>query len=123
MPSTLSPEIRLKTAYGLAFSPDSRRVAFIGGRYVTMLDIGTCKALFAVHPIANPSRVDFSPDGRRLVVKGTSGRTIILAARPESCFVIFAIRGRERAIPQFLRRAHASSFPSLGADFSVSVTA
>jgi WD40 repeat protein len=78
MPSTLSPEIRLKTAYEFAFSPDSRRVAYIGGRYVTMLDIGTREPLFAVHPIANPSSIDFSPDGRCLVVKGTSGRTIIL---------------------------------------------
>jgi WD40 repeat protein len=48
---------------------------------VTVLDIGTRKSLFAVHPIANPSHVDFSPDGRCVVVKGTSGRTIILDAR------------------------------------------
>lgn len=81
MPSTPSPEIRLKTAYEFAFSPDNRRVAFIGGRYVTMLDIGTRESQFAVHPIANPSHIDFSPDGRCLVVKGTSGRTIILDAK------------------------------------------
>lgn len=81
MPATLSPAISLKTAYEFAFSPDSRRVAFIGGRYVTMFDIGTRKSLFAVHPIANPSHIDFSPDGRCVVIKGTSGRTIILDAR------------------------------------------
>ena len=78
MPSRLSPEIRLKTAHEFAFSPDGRRVAFIGGRYVTMLDISTRESQFAVHPIANPSHIDFSPDGRCLVVKGTSGRTIVL---------------------------------------------
>ena len=81
MPATLSPAISLKTAYEFAFSPDSRRVAFIGGRYVTMLDVGTRKSLFAVHSIANPSNIDFSPDGRCVVVKGTSGRTIILDAQ------------------------------------------
>lgn len=81
MPATLSPAISLKTAHEFAFSPDSRRVAFIGARYVTMLDVGTRKSLFAVHPIANPSHIDFSPDGRCVVVKGTSGRTIILDAQ------------------------------------------
>jgi WD40 repeat protein len=45
-----------------------------------MLDICTHKSLFAVRPIANPSHVDFSPDERCVVVKGTSGRTIILDA-------------------------------------------
>jgi WD40 repeat protein len=81
MPSTLSPEISIKKAHEFAFSPDSKCVAYIGGRYVTMLDIGTREPLFAVHPIANPSSVDFSPDGHRLVVQGTSGRTIILDSK------------------------------------------
>ena len=80
MPSTLSPEISLKTAYEFAFSPDSRRVALINERYVTVLDISTRKSVFAVRAIANPSHIDFSPDGRCVVVKGTSGRTIILDA-------------------------------------------
>jgi WD40 repeat protein len=81
MPTTLSREIKLKTAYEFAFSPDSKRVAFIGGRDVTMLDISTRKSMFAVHPIANPSHIAFSPDGRSVVVKGTSGRTIVLNAQ------------------------------------------
>jgi WD40 repeat protein len=81
MPSTLSPAITLKTAYEIAFSPDGRRVAFIGGRDVTMLDISSRKTVFAVHPIANPSHIDFSPDGQCVVVKGTSGRTISLDAK------------------------------------------
>jgi len=45
-----------------------------------MLDISTRKPVFAVRAIANPSHIDFSPDGRCVVVKGTSGRTIILDA-------------------------------------------
>ena len=102
MPSTLSPEICLKTAYEFAFSPDSRRVAFIGGRYVTMLDIGTRESQFAVHPIANPSHIDFSPDGRCLVVKGTSGARLSWIRRPESCSAIFATRRKEREIRRCL---------------------
>ena len=81
MPLPLSSAINLKTAYACAFSSTENHVAFIGGRDVSVLDIGTRKALFAVHPIANPSHIDFSPDGRRLVVKGTSGRTIVLDAK------------------------------------------
>jgi WD40 repeat protein len=46
-----------------------------------MLDISSRKTVFAVHPIANPSHIDFSPDGQCVVVKGTSGRTIILDAK------------------------------------------
>jgi WD40 repeat protein len=84
MPTMPSPEIRLKKGSEFAFSPDSRRVAFIGGRYVTMLELGTRESRFAVHPIANPSHLDFSPDGRFLVVKGTSGRTILLDAQTGS---------------------------------------
>lgn len=73
--------ICLKTAYEIAFSPVDSRVAFIGGRDITVLDIETRKNLFVVHPIANPSHIDFSPDGSLLAVKGTSGRTIVLDAK------------------------------------------
>ena len=75
-----SSVISLKTAHEVAFSPSDNRVAYIGGRDITVLDVHTRKTLFAVHPIANPSHIDFSPDGNRLVVKGTSGRTIVLDA-------------------------------------------
>lgn len=81
MPQTLSPAISLKAAYEFVFSPSGSQVAFIGGRDITVLDIATRKPLFTVHTIANPSHIDFSPNGRRLVVKGTSGRTILLDAK------------------------------------------
>lgn len=81
MPAKLqTSEISLKTAHEFAFSPDSKRVAFIGGRDLTVFDIETRKAIFAVHPIANPSHIDFSPDGNCLALKNTRGRTIILDA-------------------------------------------
>jgi WD40 repeat protein len=77
----MTPEITLKTASDFAFSPNSRHVAHIGGRDVTLLNLRTRKPRIAVHPIANPAHIDFSPNGRLIVVKGTSGRTIVLRAR------------------------------------------
>jgi WD40 repeat protein len=72
--------ITLKTAWELAFSPTGDRVAYFGGRDISVLDLAGGIPLFAVHPIANPSHIDFSPDGNNLVVKGTSGRTVVLDA-------------------------------------------
>ena len=71
---------KLKTAHEIAFSPDESAIAYFGGRDVTARALATSEELFRVHPIAHPSDIDFSPDGRRLVVKSTSGRTIILDA-------------------------------------------
>jgi WD40 repeat protein len=76
-----SPVITLKTAWEIAFSPAEDCVACFGGRDISVLDLQTSSPLFAVHPIANPSHIDFSPNGDCLVVKGTSGRTIVLDAK------------------------------------------
>jgi len=73
--------ITLKTAWEIAFSPTEDRVAYFGGRDISVLDLQTGRPLFAVHPIANPSHIDFSPNGDSLAVKGTSGRTIVLDAK------------------------------------------
>ncbi len=75
------PVISLKKAYELAFSPAGDQVVYIGGRDVTLLDARTGKPQFAVHPIANPSHLDISPDGSWLAVKGTSGRIVLLDAK------------------------------------------
>jgi hypothetical protein len=75
------PGAKLKTAHEIAFSPAEDRVAFIGGRDATVLSIPAFKPVFAVHPIANPSHIDFSPDGSRLAVKNTSGHTVVLDAK------------------------------------------
>jgi len=81
MPRTRSPVIKLKTAHEITFSPAEDRVAFFGGRDVSVLHFPTVEPVFAVHPIAHPSHIDFSPDGSRLVVKSTLGRTVILDAQ------------------------------------------
>lgn len=78
MTDTSPAAISFKTAYEIAFSPLGDRAAYIGRRDLTMLDLNSRQPVFAVHPIANPSQIDFSPDGRCLVVKGTSGRTVII---------------------------------------------
>jgi WD40 repeat protein len=72
--------IELKTAYEFAFDPLAERLAYIGGRYVSMLAVRSGETTFKVHQIANLSHIDFSPDGKRLAVKSTSGRAIILSA-------------------------------------------
>lgn len=76
-----SQVIELKTAHEIAFSPKEDRAAFIGGRDVSMVDLESGAILFAVHSTANPSNLDFSPDGKWLVVKSTSGRTKVLSAK------------------------------------------
>lgn len=81
MPRTQPPVVKLKTAHEIVFSPTENHVAFFGDRDVSILDLQTSKPVFAVHPIAHPSQIDFSPDGCRLVVKSTSGRTVILDAQ------------------------------------------
>lgn len=86
MPPTQPPVVKLKTAYKIAFSPTEDHVAFFGGRDISVLGLQTSKRMFAVHPIAHPSHIDFSPDGRRLVVKSTSGRTVILDAQTGRTF-------------------------------------
>ncbi|MGZ8900718.1 MAG: WD40 repeat domain-containing protein [Limisphaerales bacterium] len=78
MPRTLLPVVKLKTAHQIAFTTAEDRVAFFGDRYVSVQSVPSFQPIFAVRPIANPSDIDFSPDGSRLVVKGTSGHTIIL---------------------------------------------
>ena len=75
------PVVKFKTAHAIIFSPEENRVAFFGGRDVSVFSFPEFKPVFAVHPIAHPSDIDFSSDGRRLVVKSTSGRTIILDAQ------------------------------------------
>jgi len=81
MARTQPPVIKFKAAHEVVFSSEENRVAFFGGRDVSVFSFPEFKPMFVVHPIAHPSHIDFSPDGRRLVVKSTSGRTIILDAQ------------------------------------------
>jgi WD40 repeat protein len=57
-----------KWVYGVAFSPDGRRLAMTGGdRQVKVCDAGTGQVLFTLHGHTDKAfGVAFSPDGRRL---------------------------------------------------------
>src|SRR5438477_2086771 len=80
MPRTQYLIVELGTAHKIAFSPSEDRAAFIGNRDTSVLDLSTRKRLFSRQAIAHPSYLEFSPDGRRLVLKSTSGRVVILDA-------------------------------------------
>jgi WD40 repeat protein len=72
--------ITLKTAHEIAFSPDETRAILCGKREIIAIDPNTGASFFTVRPLANPSHIDFSPDGSRVVIKNTRGHTIILDA-------------------------------------------
>ena len=67
-------------------------MAFFSERDTTVLNLLSSELVVAVHPVAHPSDVDFSPDGSRLVVKGTSGRTVVLDAQTGRLLVDFRNR-------------------------------
>lgn len=75
-----SPIIKLKTGFQMVFSPTEDRLAFFGSRNVSVINLPSSDRVFFAHVISHPSQIDFSPDGARLVVKSTTGRTIILDA-------------------------------------------
>jgi WD40 repeat protein len=81
--------ITLKTAHEIKFSPSGDHVAFFGSRNVTVLDLISGKQVFEVCHTAHPSSIDYSPDGSRLVVKSTSGRTKVLDATNGDIFIDF----------------------------------
>ena len=69
--------VSLKTAHEIVFSPDETRAVLCGKREITAIDPHTGTSFFTVRPLANPSHIDFSPDGSRVVVKNTRGHTTI----------------------------------------------
>ena len=69
-----------KNAVDFIFSPDEERVFYQVGNTLTAMKLATREVLFAVKPATNVTHMDLSPDGSRLVVKNTSGRTLIVDA-------------------------------------------
>lgn len=89
MTRTSSRSFKLKKGYDLAFSPDSRTLATIG-RDIMLWDVAARKKRLSAHPVQHPSYIDFSPDGKRLAVKSTSGRIVIIDAATGDTLVDFA---------------------------------
>lgn len=69
-----------KNAEDFIFSPDEERVFYQVGNTLTAMKLATREILFAVKPATNVTHMDLSPDGSRLVVKNTSGRTLVVDA-------------------------------------------
>ena len=69
--------IPLKRSVQVRFSRNGELCASIS-RDVKVLHVAARKEVFTTRPMAHPSNLDFSPDGRLLAVKSTSGRVVML---------------------------------------------
>jgi WD40 repeat protein len=69
-----------KNAEDFIFSSDEERVFYQVGNTLTAMKLATREILFAVKPATNVTHMDLSPDGSRLAMKNTSGRTLIVDA-------------------------------------------
>jgi WD40 repeat protein len=69
--------LKIGSASPTLFSPDSSRLAAIGTK-VVMWNLETGAREFAVTPLRNITRADFSSDGGRLALKDTSGRIAVI---------------------------------------------
>jgi hypothetical protein len=68
---------RLPMGYAICCSDDGRKLACLGRR-VNVFDISSRQKISTTHPFPHPSHAAFSPDGKILVVKFTSGRIVVL---------------------------------------------
>jgi WD40 repeat protein len=66
------PPKKLKATYDLAFSPDGSLLSTIG-RDVWLWSVPDFRKVWKVKPLAHPSVPAFSPDGKRLAIKSTTG--------------------------------------------------
>lgn len=74
------PVLRLADASAVRFAPDDASLATLG-RELAVVDARTGARVCSARPVDDPASVDFSPDGARIVVKGTSGRIAVVDAR------------------------------------------
>lgn len=81
--------LKLPTTYAIALSRQGNRLATIG-RNVTIFDPIARRRIAWSHPISHPSYACFSGDGRRLAVKNTSGRIVIIDSSTASVVADFA---------------------------------
>lgn len=68
---------RLNGAYSLARTDDDQLVAFIR-RGVVVADLQNKIQLWKGLPVTTPASASFSPDGRLLAIKSTSGRICVV---------------------------------------------
>ena len=71
--------LNLGCAYGVQFSPDGTRLAVLGHELIVW-DVAARQKLWRCKPLADGSAMAFSPDGRQLAVKSTSGLLAVVDA-------------------------------------------
>lgn len=89
-----APSFRLRTAYHVAFSPDSRLVAAVG-RDVVWWSVPERRRLGSSRVPSNPSAAAFTSDGRTLVVKNTTGEFLTCDTATGDTLARYAPRGRD----------------------------
>lgn len=77
--TTMRKPLKIGRAYAVAVSPDETRVASLA-RFVFVWDLRSGKKSFRSHPCAHPSDAVFSPNGKYLAIKSTSGRIVVVSA-------------------------------------------
>jgi len=77
----MRPLLQLKNIHTIAFSPKGDRVATLSPRQVAVWSPVTKKKHWGAHVISHPSDVAFSPNGKRLAVKSTSGQIVLVDAQ------------------------------------------
>jgi WD40 repeat protein len=92
--------LRIGASYAVAFSSDGRRLAVVS-KAVSVFDLDRRKRLFQARPVPQLSDVQFSPDGRTLLVKNTRGRVVLLSAENGTVIRTLDEGGREGCAPRF----------------------
>jgi WD40 repeat protein len=67
----------MTVGFRIAYSDQQKLVACSGGR-INVFDIERRQKIMSCHPLSNISAAAFSPNGKHLAVKNTSGRIVVL---------------------------------------------
>jgi WD40 repeat protein len=80
---TINNPLKIGSSCRVAFSPDGTHLAAIAGGLsgkVSVWNLEAGKCLFRVRPLSYLARMEFSPCGRRLVLKNTVGQIVVVDA-------------------------------------------
>ncbi len=70
----------IRKSFKVAFSPQSERLATLS-RDVFMWNVSTKRKILRAHPLPHPAYCSFSPSGKELAVKGTSGQIVTIDSK------------------------------------------
>jgi WD40 repeat protein len=69
--------LNIQKSFKVRFSPQADRLATLS-RDVSIWDVHANRKTLRTHPLSHPSHCDFSPSGKQLAVKATSGRIVVI---------------------------------------------